>query len=423
MEWLIIVGSKVNLLEEGMTRCPAVSTEGGLAMPKKPSSKSRGAGSRPGSPGKQRTRLAADVLPRRRLEQALPLAQALHDTHAGKATAWADLCSTLRIGSKTNNTKYMFWSAEAYGIIIKQEGRAVFTLSETGRKIVAPEYDGEDREAIRKAVLIPTILSKFYSDYDGHPVPKSEHLPNVLERKYGVPRARIEEAMEIIIENARYAGILEEGPDGERSVNLSGVAAAESAERVAEAEELPEPAAEERLPEKPARAVDWSKICFFITPVGEENTDVRRHADMMLKHLLNPVAKEFGLEVVRADKIERSGLITQQIFDHLTKARLCVADLSFNNPNAFYELGVRHVCKLPTIQLVRRGDKIPFDVSQGRTIIVDTGDVYTITDRLESARRELTEHMKHILSGGKQYATDDNPVHVYLPTLKITLPK
>ena len=31
--------------------------------------------------------------------------------------------------------------------------------------------------------------------------------------------------------------------------------------------------------------------------------------------------------------------------------------------NAFYELGVRHVCQLPTIQLIQKGDKIPFDVA------------------------------------------------------------
>lgn len=52
--------------------------------------------------------------------------------------------------------------------------------------------------------------------------------------------------------------------------------------------------------------------------------------------------------MVRADKIGRAGLISQRIFEHIVSAQYCVADLPFGNPNAFYELGVRHMTKLPT---------------------------------------------------------------------------
>ena len=100
-----------------------------------------------------------------------------------------------------------------------------------------------------------------------------------------------------------------------------------------------------------------------------------------------------------------------------------MADLSFSNPNAFYELGVRHVFRLPTIQLIRKGDKIPFDVSQGRTITIDTSDVYTVMDRFDAARRELPEHVKHIQASGNQGSGEDNPVTIYLPGVKVTLPK
>jgi hypothetical protein len=129
------------------------------------------------------------------------------------------------------------------------------------------------------------------------------------------------------------------------------------------------------------------------------------------------------MDVVRADKIERSGVITQQIFEQLARATLCVADLSFSNPNAFYELGVRHVFKLPTIQIIRKGDKIPFDVSQGRTITIDTSDIYTVMDRFESARRELAEHVKHIQSASGPDAGEGNPINIYLPGVKVILPK
>lgn len=367
-------------------------------------------------------RVSADALPRRCLRDVKFLAEILHKTYAGKSASWDELADAAEIARQTNDTKYKFWAALAYGIIKKDDNAdgQVFSLSETGRKIVAPTYDGEDREAIRKAVLTPTILSKFYSDYSRHPVPGDSHFPNVLETKFGVPRARTTEAIDIIRDNGKLAAIWVVDANGNPEIRLSaaripGETPTDASEPVSPAEEL-----QEEQTTDAAQQADWGKICFYITPIGEEDSENRKHADLLLKHLLEPVAAEFDLKVIRADKIERSGLITQQIFEHLAKARLCVADLSFSNANAFYELGVRHTCKRPTIQIIRKGDRIPFDLSQGRTIVIDTSDVYTIMDRFESARRELGEHMKHALSSNAESA-DDNPINAYLPELKVSM--
>ena len=127
------------------------------------------------------------------------------------------------------------------------------------------------------------------------------------------------------------------------------------------------------------------------------------------------------MKAVRADQIDRAGLITKQIFECLAHARLCVADLSFNNPNAFYELGVRHMCKLPTVQIIRKGDRIPFDVSQGRTIKIDMTDVYSVMESVESAKRELRQHLKAALA--PEYKGEDNPINTYLPGVTVTLPR
>jgi hypothetical protein len=365
-----------------------------------------------------RVRVSAEALPRRSLEQVLVIADTLYKTYAGKSATWDDLARALSMKPANPDFRYLIWSAQAYCIVNKGEDKGV-TLSETGRKIVAPTYPNEDQEAKVKAIMTPTVLSKFYSDYNGHPVPSPAHFANVLEGKYGVPRKRTEEAIELIMANGRFAGILEEqGAGAQPVVSLSGSFSVKMAPEDSIAEGSPASSAAGGA----AVATDWGNVCFYITAIGDEGTEVRRHTDMLLKHLLEPVAKEFNLRVVRADSVEHSGIITQQIFEHLAKARLCVADLSFSNPNAFYELGVRHVCKLPTIQVIRKGDKIPFDVSQGRTITVDTSDIYTVIDRIESAKRELSEHIKYFQLN-KETSGEDNPVSVYLPDLKVTLPQ
>ena len=223
------------------------------------------------------------------------------------------------------------------------------------------------------------------------------------------------EAKKIILANAEYAGIIQK--TGDRAVISFGGDSAVGAK----AEPTDEAAPGSLEPAKPG--IDWDKTCFYVTPIGDEGSEVRKHADMMLKHLVEPVTTEAALTVVRADKIEKSGLITQQVLEHLVRSRLCIADLSFNNPNAFYEPGVRHMTLLQTIQLIRKGDKVPFDVAQGRTIMIDTSDVYTVMDKFASARKELAEHVKHCLNQKAECVSDGNPVATYLPEMKMDLPK
>lgn len=361
------------------------------------------------------SKISSEALPRRTLEQAVALAQKLDEVYAKAAASESEIAQALGFTGVTNTFRYQLWAALGYGIVTKgADGR--FLISETGRKIIAETYEGEAKEGRIKAIMTPTVMSKFYSTYNGHAIPASNHLANLLESRFEVPRDRTAEAIELIMENARYAGILEPGPsEGTNIIRLTGAF-----------EGTPEGSGDQgtdtAADKVPVQVADeWEKICFYVTPIGEEGTEERKHADLMLKHLLTPVFKELNLGVVRADAITRSGIITQQVFEHLAKARLCIADLSFSNPNAFYELGVRHVCQLPTIQIIRKGDKIPFDVSQGRTIIIDTTDRYTLIDRIESAKRELTEHAQNALSSAAS-GNEDNPVSVYLPDLKVKLP-
>jgi len=49
-----------------------------------------------------------------------------------------------------------------------------------------------------------------------------------------------------------------------------------------------------------------------------------------------------------------------------------LADLSLENPNVFYELGVRHVMSArETVLICRAGSELPFDVKLSRVILYD----------------------------------------------------
>ncbi|MEQ8270803.1 hypothetical protein [Algiphilus sp.] len=373
--------------------------------------------------------LAASDLPRRTLEECLEVARPIHEIYAGSSASWDEIASAMDVGPKSPNTKYLIWAAQAYDLIFKEGDK--FRLSETGRKILAPNYEEERQEAIRKAILVPTILSRFYSDYDGKLIPEDNFLENVLENRYSIPRQRAEEAKRILLGNAAYGDVLMSHPSGKQTIRLEGSVAGVDKEMEAldEGEVAYESygagdGGDDALQEcSETEAPNPQKVCFYITPIGDDGSEERRHSDMLLRHLIEPAFSEFNMKVIRADKIGKSGLISQQIFEQVIRSKFCVADLSFGNPNAFYELGIRHMTKLPTIQIIRKGDRIPFDVAQGRTIVIDVSDIYTVMDRISSAKNELIEHIQSYMSNEEDGKSEDNPVSIYLPGLQVKLPK
>ncbi|MBI1760966.1 MAG: hypothetical protein HYR56_05960 [Acidobacteria bacterium] len=368
------------------------------------------------------TKVTSDALPRRTLADSLKVAQVIRDNYGTKAT-WPEIAAGLDVAETNPQNKYPLWAAVAYGLVVKQDDKN-YLLSETGRKILAPTYEGEKEEGIKKALFTPSVLSRFFTDYNGSTIPTGELFLNVLETRYGIPRERTTEAIEIIRENARFAGALVTRSDGKELLNFSDMAFPVGAKSNLTDDDLSgdgkvNGSANETTQALSDHEEDWEKICFVITPIGLEESIERKHSDAILKHLLEPVLFEFGLRPIRADKIAKPGLITKQVIEYIAYSRLCIADLSFNNPNAFYELGVRQAFKLSAIQIIRKGDKIPFDVSQGRTIIIDTSDPYTILDRFESARKELKEHVYNTIKGNEKH--DDNPIELFLPGLRVSI--
>ena len=109
-----------------------------------------------------------------------------------------------------------------------------------------------------------------------------------------------------------------------------------------------------------------TKECFVVSAIGEEGSSERLHADWVLEGIIKPTFDDHfqDFHVVRADHMNTPGLIDAQIIDRLLNAELVVADLTFLNPNAFYEIGIRHVVAKPVIHMNLATQRIPFDISR-----------------------------------------------------------
>src|SRR3970282_902158 len=70
----------------------------------------------------------------------------------------------------------------------------------------------------------------------------------------------------------------------------------------------------------------WKNTCFVIAPIGSDESEQRKHSDMVLEALVRR-ALEQDWEVIRADQITSPGMISGQVIDYLLRSGLVIADL------------------------------------------------------------------------------------------------
>ncbi len=129
--------------------------------------------------------------------------------------------------------------------------------------------------------------------------------------------------------------------------------------------------------------------CFVIAPIGPDKSEIRTRSDQILKYVIRPVADECGYRAIRADEISEPGAITAQVLNRILEAPMVVADLTGSNANVFYELAVRHAIRKPYVQIIRKGESMPFDVFGIRTIELDHTDLESVALAKEEIKKQI----------------------------------
>jgi nucleoside 2-deoxyribosyltransferase len=136
-----------------------------------------------------------------------------------------------------------------------------------------------------------------------------------------------------------------------------------------------------------------SKSCFVVGPIDSEGSDVRKHADFLLHGIIAETTNQMNMEidVKRADFDDHPGMITDRIINDIHDCDIVIADLTFLNPNVFYELGIRPAAQKPTVHIATLSTLLPFDNLGHRTIFFDSSNWESIMDARKRLRKQIEE--------------------------------
>ena len=341
-------------------------------------------------------------------------------THAaGERVRRLTLLEKLGKSATSSATQMMITNSGKYGLTTGSYAADYLELTEKGATVVNLSNSERDRRqaAFLLAIDGVTPFKLLYEHYKGKRVPEREIIKDVLrDARSDVPD--LDECVDTFTVNTKdlellrtiggaetlvtIEQVLEELPDGTGNVvSTKPIAPTQAA-----------PAIVKKLAENSSNNSDWDRVCFYITPIGTVDSVERKHSDLFLSSLVQPALEELGLTVVRADQIGEPGMITTQIFEYLKRSKLAIADLSYLNPNVFYEVALRHALRLPVVQLIRKADRLPFDVNQSRTLIFDTTDIYSLIPKLQTYRAEIANQARKALEDPESVG---NPVSIFYP--------
>lgn len=129
--------------------------------------------------------------------------------------------------------------------------------------------------------------------------------------------------------------------------------------------------------------------CFVIQPFDSGKYDKR------FQDIYKPAIEAAGLDAYRVDRDPGVVVPIDSIEKGIKQAAICLADITADNPNVWYELGYAFASDRPVVMVCseeRTGKKYPFDI-QHRSIIPYMADAPSDFDKL---RENLTAKLKAI---------------------------
>lgn len=145
--------------------------------------------------------------------------------------------------------------------------------------------------------------------------------------------------------------------------------------------------ATKRPPRRKKRPKHKKKQCLVLSVISKKGTEKWKHGMAVLKNIVRPALSSLGYDVYRIDEVCRGSRINDKLIRKLREADLVVADVTYENGNVYWELGVRRAWNLPAIQMAKEGTTLPFDISTIDTLQYGETDSVAACEEAKSELR------------------------------------
>jgi tetratricopeptide (TPR) repeat protein len=158
---------------------------------------------------------------------------------------------------------------------------------------------------------------------------------------------------------------------------------------------------------------------FVAMPFGvkKDSQGVEVDFNRVYTELIKPALEGAGLDVFRADEEDRAGDIRTDMFQELLIADLVVADLTLDNPNVWYELGVRHALRARGVVLICGGRvTTAFDLYTDRKLRYNIKSGVPDPATIEQDKQNLSNMVKATMESW--HGRKISPVYHLIPNLQ-----
>ncbi|MCG3130484.1 MAG: hypothetical protein FLDDKLPJ_01246 [Phycisphaerae bacterium] len=133
-----------------------------------------------------------------------------------------------------------------------------------------------------------------------------------------------------------------------------------------------------------------SEHCFVIQPFDERGPFDKRYAEV-----LEPAISRAGLSPYRVDHDHKTKVVIEQIETQIRASRVCLADISEDNPNVWYELGYARASNKEVVLICQKNrSSFPFDVRHRSIILYSTDSTACFEDMGNKITQRLIAYLE-----------------------------
>lgn len=153
------------------------------------------------------------------------------------------------------------------------------------------------------------------------------------------------------------------------------------------------------------------RTCFVIMPISDNSNYPSGHFNRVYEFIIKPACETAGFLPIRADEVVTTNYIALDIIKKIIESDMSICDLSSQNPNVMYELGIRQAFNKPVTFIKDNITKRIFDIQGFRDL------EYDLTLRIDNVNI-IKEQLAETLT--QTYENKDSEINSLVKLLSIS---